>query len=149
MNTDTQDTEAIARRVFAEIATRFPSLKMVENQGEPVEISITMPVQTGLFHEVWLCLQNLDELGFSAGHFYVEWFPCTKSDRVERYLDAVTGFLSGKYRILEQYRGATCYRAKLQKPEGNRWSTIANWSTISIPLSFKKTTKELRKSVRV
>ena len=45
------DTEAIARGVFAEIASRFPSLKMVENHDDPVEISITMPVQAGLSHD--------------------------------------------------------------------------------------------------
>ena len=64
---DKCDREAIARGVFAEIAKRFPSLKMIENHDDPVEISITMPVQPGLSHEVWLCLQNRDELGFSAG----------------------------------------------------------------------------------
>ncbi len=138
------NAESIARGVFVEIAKRFPSLNMVENRGEPVEISITMPVQPGLSHKVWLCLQNRDELGFSAGHFYSEWFPCTRSDRVEKYLDAVTGFLSGKYRILEHYRGTKCYRAQLQKPDGHRWRTIANWATIWIPLSFKKAVKELR-----
>jgi hypothetical protein len=141
---DTADTEAIARGVFAEIAKRFPALKMIENHDDPVEISITMPAQPGLSHEVWLCLQNQDELGFSAGHFYIELFPCTKSERVERYLDAVSGFLSGKYRILEHYGGAKCYWAQLQKPEGNRWRTIANWATIWIPLFFRKTVKELR-----
>jgi hypothetical protein len=144
LSTDTQDTEAIARGVFAEIAQRFPSLKMDEKQGEPVEISITMPVQPGLSHKVWLCLQNRDELGFSAGHFYCEWFPCTKPDRVQKYLDAVTGFLSGEYRILEYYMGKRCYRAKLQKPERDRWRTIASWATIWISLSFKKTAQVLR-----
>jgi hypothetical protein len=54
----TPDTKAIARGIFAEIANRFPSFNMVENPDDPVEISITMPVQPGLFHEVWLCLQN-------------------------------------------------------------------------------------------
>ena len=141
---DKCDREAIARGVFAEIAKRFPSLKMIENHDDPVEISITMPVQPGLSHEVWLCLQNRDELGFSAGHFYIEFFPCTKADRVEKYLDAVTGFLSGKYRIVEHYRRSRCYKAKLQKPEGNHWRTIAMWGTIWIPLSFKKAVKELR-----
>jgi hypothetical protein len=136
------DTEAIARGVFTEIAQRFPSLQMIENQGDPVEISITMPIQFS--HKVWLCLQNHDELHFSAGHFWCEWFPCTKSDRVERYLDAVTGFLSGEHRILEHYRRGKCYRAKLQKPEADGWRTIANWATIWIPLSFAKTVKELR-----
>jgi hypothetical protein len=144
LSMDTSDTEAIARGVFAEIAKSFLSLKMVENHGEPVEISITMPVQPGLSHEVWLCLQNRDELGFSVGHFYIEVFPCTKSGRVEKYLDAVTGFLSGKYRILEHYRGTRCYKAKLQRPEGDRWRTIATWATIWIPLSFKRTVKEVR-----
>jgi hypothetical protein len=141
---DARDTEAIATGVFAEIAKRFPSLRMVENQGEPVEISITMPVQPGLLHKVWLCLQNVDELGFGVGRFYCDWFPCTKADRVERYLGAVCGFLSGKYRIVEYYRGTKCYKAKLQKPEGDRWRTIANWATIWVPLSFKKTVKELQ-----
>jgi hypothetical protein len=138
------NTECIAMGVFAEIAKRFPKLSMVENRGDPVEISITMPVQPGLSHKVWLCLQNGDELGFSASHFYSEWFPCTKSDRVEKYLDAVTGFLSGKYRIVEHYRGMKCYRAQLQKPEGDRWRTIASWATIWIPLSFRKGVKDLR-----
>lgn len=138
------DPEAIARGAFAEIAKRFPSLKMVENHDDPVEISITMPVQPGLFHEVWLCLQNHDELGFSAGHFYYEWFPCTMQNRAEKYLDAVTGFLSGEYRILEYYRGKTCHKAKLQKPEGDRWRTLATWATIWISLSFKTAVKELR-----
>jgi hypothetical protein len=141
---DTPDTETIARGVFAEIAKRFPSLKMVENHDDPVEISITIPVQPGLSHQVWLCLQDYDELGFRAGHFYCEWFPCTRSTKVEKYLDAVTGFLVGKYRILEYYRGVKCYKAKLQKPEGDHWRTIARWATIWIPLSFKKTVKELR-----
>lgn len=119
---------------------------MVENHDAPVEISITMPVQPGLSHKVWLCLQNHDELGFSVGHFYVEWFPCTNAERVESYLDAVTGFLSGQYRILEYHRGKGCYKTKLQKPDGERWRTIANWATIWIPLSFKKMLKELRNS---
>ena len=141
---DTADTETIARGVFAEIAKRFPSLTMVENHDDPVEISITMPVQPGLSHKVWLCLQNHDELGFSAGRFYCEWFPCTKSAKVEKYLDAVTGFLSGRYRILEHYRGTRCYWAQLQRPEGETWRTIANWATIWIPLFFRKTVKELR-----
>jgi len=140
-----RNPETIARAAFAEIAKQFPSLHMVENQGEPVEISITMPVQPGLSQKMWLCLQNGDELGFSVGkHFYIESFPCTKPERVEKYLDAVTGFLSGRYRVLEYYRGSTCYRAQLQKQEGDRWRTIANWATIWIPLWFKKTVRELR-----
>ena len=139
------DTETIARDVFTEIARRFPSLQMIENHDDPVEISITMPVQPGLSQQLWLCLQNGDELGFSVGrHFYIEFFPCTKPDRVKEYFDAVTGFLSGQYRVREYYRGSTCYRAQLQKPEGDRWRTIASWASIWIPLWLNQTVKELR-----
>jgi hypothetical protein len=75
------------------------------------KISITLPVQPGLSYEVCLCLQNGDELGFSVDrHFHIEFFPCTKPDRAKKYLDAGTGFLSGQYRILEHFRGTTCYR---------------------------------------
>ncbi len=137
----TTDTERIARSVFAEIASRFPSLEMIENHGDPVEISITMPVQPGLSHKVWLCLQNGDELGIGVSHFYIEFFPCTKSNRVEKYLDAVSGFLSGKYRILEHYRGTRCYRAQLQKPEGDNWRTIADWATIWIHSLLERQSK--------
>jgi hypothetical protein len=138
------EADAIARDVFAEIARRFPALKMVENFGEPVEISITIPVQPGLSHQVWLCLQNQDELGLRVGRLYVEWFPCTKRNKADKYLDAVTGFLSGKYRVLEHYRGAGCYKAQLQEPEDGGWRTIATWATIWISLSWKKTLKEIR-----
>jgi len=142
---DGRDTETIARGVFEEVAKRFPALQMVENHDDPVEISITLPIQPGLSHKVWLCLQNYDELGIKAGdHFYIEFFPCTKPDRVEKYLDAVTGFLSGEYRVLEDYRGATCYWARLQKPDGDRWRTIATWATIWIPFWFRKRVMEVR-----
>ena len=144
---DPRNPEGIARVVFAEIAKRFPSLQMIENHNDPVEISITMPVQPGLSHKLWLCLQNHDELGFSVGeHFYIEFFPCTKTERAEEYLDAVSGFLSGNYRVVEHSRGRTCYKAKLEKPEGDRWRTVAGWYRLfGIPLSFKKKTlKELR-----
>jgi hypothetical protein len=134
----------IARAVFGEIAKRFPTLKMVENHGEPVNISITLPVQPGLSDEVWLCLQNIDELHFSVGHFWLEWFPCTNRDRVYGYLDAVTGFLSGEYRVLEHYRKGRCYKAQLQKPEGGGWRTIGTWFKGWIPWSLKKTTREIR-----
>ena len=98
----------------------------------------------GLSHKVSLCLQNHDELGFSAGRLYCERFPCTKSAKVEKYLDAVTGFLSGRYRILEHYRGTKCYWAQLQKPEGETWRAVANRATVWIPVFFRKTIKELR-----
>src|SRR6185437_2947131 len=97
--------EGIAQKAFSEIFSRFSSLKVTENKDEPVEISYTMNVQSGLKYKVWLSLQNNDELHFSVENFWLEWFPCTKREEVDVYIDAVSGFLSGKYRIFEHYRG--------------------------------------------
>lgn len=140
------DTMQIARNVFAKIAEKFPHLKITENKDDPVEISLTITEQTGLKHKVWLCLQNNDELHFSAGHFWLEWFPCTKPEKVETYIDVVTGFLAGNYRILEHYRGKRCIKAELQKPQGNDWQTIGIWRTLSLPFPRKKTYQEIRNS---
>lgn len=143
-----QDTEIIARRAFSEIAAQFPHLKMVEHPEDPVEISITMPIQPGLNHQVWLALQNYDELHFSVGNFWLSWFPCTVPDVVHDYVDAVTGFLSGRYRILEQYRGQRCFKAELQVPEQDDWRTIGtkgvrfDWFPFPIQKTFKVITNQ-------
>ncbi len=140
------DPETIARRAFSEIAARFPSLHIVEDVGVPVEISLTIPAQPGCTQKVWLCLQNTDELHFSVGNCWLEWFPYTNRQRVESYVDAVVGFLSGKYRILEHYRGAKCVKAELQAPENARWRTLGTWRTLSLPIPWRKTFKEIRNS---
>ncbi len=140
------DTMQIASAAFSKIAEKFSHLKITEDKNVPVEISLTIPEQTGLKHKVWLCLQNNDELHFSVGHFWLEWFPCTKPEKVESYIDAVTGFLAGNYRIVEHYRGKRCVKAELQKPEGNDWQTIGTWGTLSLPFPRKKTYQEIRNS---
>jgi hypothetical protein len=131
------DTIAIARDAFGEIANRFPSLRMTEEVGTPVEISIIIPVQPGCGQKIWLCLQNIDELHFSVGHFWLEWFPCTDNARVESYVEAVTG-------VLEHYRGKKCVKAELQAPEGSNWHTVGTWSTLWLPMPWTKGFKEIR-----
>ncbi|MBK8161580.1 MAG: hypothetical protein IPK65_00045 [Gammaproteobacteria bacterium] len=133
---------AIARKAIAEIAARFPSLRMIEEPEAPVELSFRLPVQPELNHEVWLALQNNDELHFSVSHFWLEWFPCTKPSRVDEYIAAVVGFLSGQFRVLEHYRGKRYVKAELQAPSNGCWKTIGTWSNL---LSFLP----LRGSLRV
>jgi len=134
------DTISIAETAFAKIAGRFPLLNMVRNHDDPVEISISLPPQEGLKYKVWLCLQNTDELHFSAGdHFWLDWFPCTYPERTALYVEAVCGFLDGQYRILDHHRSGKCFKAELQKPEANGWRTIGHWTTIWT-LPWKKRT---------
>ena len=138
------DTIKIARQAVADIAARFPTLRMVENPKDPVELSITLPVQPGLKQKVRLCLQNYDELHFSVGNFWLEWFPCTNPDRVREYVKIVCGYLSGEYRVLEHYRGKRCVKAELQAPVAANWKTIATWSRLSLPIPWGKSFNEVR-----
>jgi len=134
---------AIALEAFAKIGARFPSLRMLEEPNAPVELSIRLPVQPGLSHEVWLALQNNDELHFSVGHFWLEWFPCTKPSRVSEYVAAVVGFLSGQYRVIEHYRGKRCVKAELQVPISDGWKTIGTWSNLLRFLPLRGSLREV------
>ena len=134
----------IARSAFAEIAARFPHLHMVEDVDAPVELSITIPVQPGVQHQVQLGLQNSDELHFGVSHFWLEWFPCSKQSRVSDYVEAVSGYLSGTYRILEFHTGARCVKALLQAPVAGSWRTVGSWHNLWAVLPRKRSVVELR-----
>ena len=139
------DTEQIARQALAEIFGRFSHLTYEESETDPVEISINVPAQPGLRHELWLALQNNDELTFSVGRFQVEWFPCTDPERAEEFIESVCNFIAGKYRVLEHYRGQRCIKAQLQRPVDGGWKTVATWSMLALPFG-KKTTQVLTNS---
>jgi hypothetical protein len=135
----------IAEDAFQRIGNLLPSLEVKKNVSDPVELSIDIPVQPGLKYAVNLNLQNRDELHFSVGNFWLEWFPCTDPSRVEAYIDAVSGFLSGRYRILEYYRGKKCTKAELQKPlKSGDWTTIGKTYHWGLSLSLQKSEKEIR-----
>jgi hypothetical protein len=136
--------ENIARNTFAEIAARFPHLQMIEEKNPNVEINITLPVQSGLKQKIWLALQNRDELHFLVGHFWLEWFPCTVPSRVQAYLEAVTGYLSGSYRVLEHYRNEKCFKAQLQAPVAGNWQTVGTWQKIRWPSFQNSSIVEIR-----
>jgi hypothetical protein len=131
------DTLEIAKRAFERIREAFPSLEVVEDTAAPVEISLHIPVQPGMKHLVNLNLQNVDELHFSVGSFWLEWFPCTDSAKVDSYVEAVTGFISGRLRVLEHYRGKRCIKAELQSPANGGWKTIGTCFTLSLPVPWR------------
>src|SRR6266571_9323224 len=138
------DILRIAKQAFEEIAARFPHLHTVRDEEAEVELIIRLPVQPGLRQQVSLYLANNDELNMVVDHFWLEWFPCTDPTKVEAYIEAVSGYLSGRYRILEHYRGKKCVKAELQAPSATGWETISTSSTIRIPIPWKKTFKEVR-----
>lgn len=137
-----------ASRIFSAIQLRFPTLLMHRDDGAPVELCYRMPEQTGLKHAVNLNLQNTDELHFSVGEFWCEWFPCTNPDVAQSYLDAVIGWLAGQLRVMEYYRGARCVCATLQRPEnGEAWGTVRSSYHVSLnPVLylFRRTTRVIQ-----
>src|SRR5690606_27870352 len=115
-----------------------PHLQAIDDTHNHAELSITLPVQDGLKYAVNLNLQNRDELHFSVSHFWLEWFPCTTPDRVDEYIKAVTGFLSGDSRIVEYHRGEKCVKAELQSPVAAGWKTIGTSGSLWSILPRKK-----------
>lgn len=133
----------VASAAISAIACRFPSLQMIEEPEAPVEMSIRLPVQLGLNHEVRLAFQNNDELHFSVGHFWLEWGPCSQPSCANDYIAAVTGFLSGEYRVVEHYLGKHCVKAELQSPSTSGWKTIGTWSTVLDLLPLRRSLREI------
>jgi hypothetical protein len=125
----------IALSIFERIRAAFPSLAMdMDLQPEHVELAMDIPAQPGLSFRVYLNLQNNDELHLCASTLWVEWFPCTEPKKVDAYFEAVSGLLSGKFRILEQWRGKRAVKASLQRPRDGGWKTIHGSShLLSIP----------------
>ena len=99
-----------------------------------------IPAQPGMAFPVDLNLQNLDELHLVASALWVEWFPCTDPKKVEKYFEAVSGVLSGQFRILEHWRGKRAVRAELQRPDAGGWETIANWLDVSVLIPWPRKT---------
>jgi hypothetical protein len=130
------DTLEIAKVAIARIREAFPALEVVTDASAPVELSVNLPVQAGLKHGINLNLQNVDELHFSVGAFWLEWFPCTDSAKVDAFVNAVVGFISGRLRVLEHYRGAQCIKAELQEPIQDGWHTIGVWSLLHFPFPW-------------
>ena len=122
----------IASATFEKIRAAFPALTMnLDSHPAHVELAMDIPVQPGLSFKVWLDFQNGDELTLSASRFWYEWFPCTNQKTVDEYLEAVSGLLSGRLRILEHWRGGRIVKAQLQSPMDDKWKSIATSTNTS------------------
>jgi len=142
-------SDAIATSAFSGIARRFAHLKMVEDRDGSVEISLSIPPQAGLKHRVWLALQNVNELHFNVEQFRGEWFPCTDPACLQSYLDAVVGFLEGRHRVLERFRGSRCVSAELQRATGSGWTSIRKCRHLGFPTSWEVSYREIRNTPAV
>ena len=139
----TVDKNAISQ-LLNDIQSAFPHLEMKLESNHPhMDLNLDIPQQGSLQFDVNINLQG-DELHLSAGHFWLEWFPCSDVRVVKAFREAVHGLLSGEFRILESYRGKRAIKAELQRPSADGWKTIGTWSALSLPIPWRVTLKELR-----
>jgi hypothetical protein len=139
----------IALSTFEIIKGRFPSLSMnLDSHHAYVDVMMDIPAQSGLCFNVNLNLQNIDELHLAASAFWCEWFPCTNPKKVERYIEAVSGVLSGEFRILEHWRGKRPVKALVQRPHGSGWKNFATWGDISVLVPWPKKTLKVVQNKR-
>lgn len=135
----------IAINAFNNIRDAFPALEMtIDPHHQHVDINMDIKKQPGLDFDVNLNLQNVDELHLSAGSLWIEWFPCSDQKKVDGYLSAVKGLLSGKYRILEHRLGNKAIAAELQRPTDSGWETIASRAKLRLPSFRKRATSVLQ-----
>ena len=120
-------------QVLEILCREFPLLRMdVQREHPHVHAIADIPVQPGLDFSVGINLQNLDELHLNAGkNLWVEWFPCRKEEVFDDYVRAVTGVISGHYRIVERYLFGRADSALLERPNGRGgWERVATWGTL-------------------
>ena len=116
----------IALSTFEKIRSNFPALSMhLDLHHAHVDAAMDIPAQSGLYFDVHLDFQNGDELTLSASKCWYEWFPCTNPEKVDRYIEAVSGLLSGEFRLVEHWRGRRVVMTQLQRPNGRDWKGVA------------------------
>lgn len=112
------------------------TLELVETQDDPVELSMTFPRQPGLSADVWVCLQNVDEVWFCVeGITYSRFpFPRCRPD----FEATLRGVLSGHHRLLlwPGPPGRPARRGEIQRPTETGWETVARYG--SFPGMFRK-----------
>ncbi|MGE0269384.1 MAG: hypothetical protein AB7S78_13120 [Candidatus Omnitrophota bacterium] len=139
------DTIKIADYAFSRIQEAFAHLETRIYSDDPADLCMDILRQDGLQFDVKLKLQNEDELSLSAGYFGNEWSPCTDEYRVKEYIRAVSGLLSGEFRIVESYQGDKPVKAELQAYGDTGWNTLYLKYSLTFPMPWlEKTTKILQ-----
>ena len=97
---------------------------------------MALPKQAGMASEIWMCLQNVDELWFTVEGITCSMFPFEKvKDDFETYLRSL---LNGKYRLVTWTRegDAQPCRAEIQEPKAGEWKTLFTYGNLGGGLGF-------------
>ena len=95
----------------------------VDSNPEHVELSMDILKQSGLDFDIYLNLQNHDELHISTKDIWCEWFPIS-NEVIEQYINAVKGLITGEYRIMKFTKSGAVYKSLLQRPTEDKPITV-------------------------
>jgi hypothetical protein len=111
-----------ARDLFTEIASRH-QLAIEWDVKAPVELACWLRKQRGLDWDLWLNLQNNDELGVQHDVFTAKWFPGHDARKEAKFVTVVDGLISGDVRIkcFSRNPGKKPYRVDLEELSANEW----------------------------
>ena len=115
----------LARRSFVALAEAY-HLKLEWDVNEQVELGAWLRRQPGLDWDLWLNLQNGDEIGIQHDFFYVEWFPADDPVAQSAFTATVEGLFSGAVRLKCSFGqdSSRPYRVEFQREAGDGWSTF-------------------------
>ncbi len=106
--------------LFRDIAAAFDL--EIELLDDPVELAMRLPVQDGLQFDIYLCMQNTDELWFCVDDFFTySSFPYPVVQ--DEFRLNLSDFLSGRSRL----RNAR-YSVVLERPDGASWERVSSYS---------------------
>jgi hypothetical protein len=110
------------RAVFSDIAARH-KLAIEWDNSAPVELACWFRKQPGLDWDLWLNLQNDDEIGIQHEFFTAEWFPITDPREEAAFIVAVDGLILGDVRLKCMYSGrdGLPYRVDLERVSAATW----------------------------
>lgn len=142
-----EDFKRDALKLFWEIQAAFPHLTMQVSTSDPdLAVSVEVLRQPGLDFDVFMNLQNEDELHLCAGEFWCSWFPISNPSRIQDYREAVVGVLSGSCQIVEFIRWGRGVGADLQAPGPEGWKTVAKSRHGLLPIKWFAQARVLRNS---
>ena len=114
-----------ARQLFIESAARH-GLSIEWDETSPVELACSFPEQPGLDWNLWLCVQNFDELHIQHDLFTFSWFPADEQATAAEFVNALDGLISGAFALKCSYsrRGRLPYKVDLEREAGGRWVQV-------------------------
>ena len=129
------------KKLFENIATKF-DLEMIVNENDPVEYSVTFPIQEKLSHKIGLNLQNDDELHFCIRDFWYSIFPISNDACIE-FQATVEGFIRGESRIVEYKANNNCYKSVLEEKSSTTEKTLFISSRTIFEWPWAKKTEQI------